>query len=181
MVGKEMAQKEGAEVHVFDSKSASAAEVLVALKIGEMIRAGLQRAMIIERVEDFIKHMKTYFVLESLDNLIKNGRINKVTGKIITVLNIKPIMGADSEGNIALFGHARGEKQIIERLADTIEKSGKDIRDKIMVIAHCNNPGLAEKLMVAIKQRYHFKDIVIVPTKGISSIYANDKGVVMAF
>lgn len=181
MAGKATALEEEpeTEVHVFNSKSACAGEVLIALKIGEMIREQLQPSKIIESVEDFINHMKTYFVLQNIDNLLKNGRIGKVTGKIISALNIKPLMGADGEGNIALYSHARGEKQIIEKLADTIEKSGKDV--KKIVIAHCNNLGLAEKLRETISQRYHLKDILIVPTRGISSIYANDKGIVMSF
>lgn len=184
MVGREMALEDEpeTEVHVFDSKSASAGEVLIALKIGEMIRAGIHQSKIVSLVEDFIKQMKTYFVLENIDNLLKNGRIGKVTGKIISVLNIKPIMGADGEGSIALFSHARGEKQIIQKLADTIEKSGRDMSGESLVIAHCNNPGLAQRLMEAIvSKRYGFKDILIVPTRGISSVYANDKGIVMAF
>lgn len=183
MIGKEMANEEDAETdtHVFDSKSAAAGEVLLALKIGEMINSGLQKSSIIDIIENFIGQMKTYFVIENIDNLLKNGRIGKVTGKIISTLGLKPIMGSDGDGNIALFSHARGEKQVIEKLADTIRKSGRDIRDGDLVIAHCNNPGLAEKLKEAIRNRYHFKDIVIVPTRGISSIYVNDKGVIMAF
>jgi len=182
-VGREMALEEDpeAEVYIFDSKSACAGEVLIALKIGEMIRAGLQHSKIVNLVEDFIKQMKTYFVLENIDNLLKNGRIGRVTGKIISALNIKPIMGSDGEGHIALFSHARGEKQILQKLADTIEKSGRNINGESIVIAHCNNPGLAQKLMETIKSRYNFKDILIVPTRGISTIYANDKGIVMAF
>ena len=181
MVGKEMAQEEGADVHVFDSKSASAGEVLIALKIGELLRAGLQKTTIIETVENFINQMKTYFVIENIDNLLKNGRIGKITGKIISILNIKPIMGSDGDGHIALFAHARGEHQIIQKLADTIEKSNRSVEGGRIVIAHCGNPGLAEKLKQAVKLRYKFKDILIVPTRGISSVYANDKGVIMAF
>lgn len=181
MVGKEMAQEEGADVHVFDSKSASAGEVLIALKIGELLRSGIQKSTIIDLVEDFINQMKTYFVIENIDNLLKNGRIGKITGKIISILNIKPIMGADEDGNIALFAHARGEQQIVEKLVGTIEKSNRDIEGESVVIAHCDNPGFAEKLKQAIKLKYRVKDIFVVPTRGISSVYANDKGVVMAF
>ncbi len=183
VTGKTMAEEEApsTEVHVFDSKSACAGEVLLTLKIAGMIRAGFSHKKIISAADDFIKHMKTYFVLESVDNLLKNGRIGKITGKIISVLNIKPLMGADEDGNIALYSHARGEKQVIEKLADTIEKSGKDLRDENIVIAHCNNPGLANKLKDAITNRYRFGDILIVPTRGISTIYANDKGIVLAF
>lgn len=181
LLGKELAEAEGADVHVFDSKSASAGEVLVTLKIIDLINEGMQKSNIIAVVEQFINQMKTYFVLESIDNLQKNGRIGKIAGKLISVLNIKPIMGSDGDGNIALFSHARGQNQIIEKLTDTIENSGKDTKDERMVIAHCNNPGLAGKLADAITRRYQFNKILIVPMRGISSIYANDKGLVMAF
>lgn len=181
MLGRELACEEGADVHVFDSKSASAGEVLIAIKTGEMIKAGIQKSEIIRSIEGFIKQMKTYFVLENIDNLLKNGRISKVKGTLINVLGIKPIMGEDGDGNIALYSHARGEKQIIERLADTIKLSNRNFEGQSMVIAHCNNPGLAEKLMNEIKKRFPFKEILIVPTKGISSMYANNKGLIMAF
>lgn len=181
MLGREMAIEEGADVHVFDSKSASAGEVLVALKTGEMIKAGIQKSEIIASIEGFIKQMKTYFVLENIDNLLKNGRMNKITGTLITMLGIKPIMSEDGDGNIALYSHARGEKQIIEKLTDTITKSDRDFEGQSMVIAHCNNPGLADKLMNEIKKRVPFKEILIVPTRGISSMYANNKGLIMAF
>lgn len=181
MLGKEMAEEEGASVHVFDSKSASAGEILIALKIRKMIDEGNDKKKIISQIESFIKNMKTHFVLENLDNLIKNGRMNKITGKILSVLNIRPIMGSDGDGNIALFSQARGQNRVIEKLTELIGKSGKSTEGESMVITHCNNLGLAEKLMNAIKSRYHFREILIVPTGGLSSMYANDKGVIMAF
>lgn len=183
MMGKAMAEEEdpAVDIHVFDSKSACAGEVLLALKIDKMIKEGHQKSKIISSIEGFIKEMKTYFVLENIDNLLKNGRLNKITGKLISILNIKLIMGADKEGSIGLYSNARGQKQIIEKLANTIEKSGRETRGESMVIAHCNNHELAEKLMDAIKKKYYFDQIHIVPTRGISSIYANDKGIVMAF
>ncbi|NLG52747.1 MAG: DegV family protein [Clostridiales bacterium] len=180
LIGMEMAREEGAEVHVFDSKSGSAGEVLLALKISDMIRSGFKKPAIIASIESFIRQMKTYFVLDSLDNLIKNGRIGKITGKIISALNIRPVMGAD-DGSIELFSHARGEAQVIEKLADTIKQSGRDVEGERIVISHCNNQNLAAKLMQAIAQKYRFKEILTVPTRGISSIYANNKGLVISF
>jgi DegV family protein with EDD domain len=181
MLGRELACEEGADVHVFDSKSAAAGEVLIALKTGEMIKAGIQKSEIIRSIEGFIKQMKTYFVLENIDNLLKNGRISKIKGTLITVLGIKPIMSDDGDGNIALYSHARGENQIIERLTDTIKRSDRSFEGQSLVIAHCNNPGLADRLMNEIKKRFPFREIHIVPTRGISSMYANMKGLIMAF
>ncbi|UWG98791.1 DegV family protein [Dehalobacter sp. DCM] len=181
MLGKAMAEEENADVHVFDSKSATAGEVLVVWKILKLIQDGIPKSGIISSIESFIAEMKTYFVLDNIDNLLKNGRLNKITGKLISVLNLKPIMGSDGHGNITLFSHARGQKQIIEKLADTIEASGRKTDGEDIVITHCNNAGLAERLKDTIKARYHFKEILILPTRGLSSVYTNDKGIVMAF
>ncbi|HOV69100.1 MAG TPA: DegV family protein [Clostridia bacterium] len=181
VMGKRAAEDDGAETHVFDSKSASAGEVLIVFKIRKLLAEGMARLKIIQTVENFIREMKTYFVLDNIDNLLKNGRLNRIKGSIIQVLNIKPIMGSDGDGNIALYSKARGQNQIIETMADTIKKSGRETKGQDMVIAHCNNQSLAEKLSNVIKSRYNFANILIVRTRGISSMYANIGGVIMAF
>lgn len=125
--------------------------------------------------------MKTFFVLDNINNLVKSGRLNKTVGKIVSVFNIKPLMGSDGDGNIAFFSYACGEKQIIKKLSDTIMKSGKNTDGEKIVISHCENLSLAQKLMETIKNRYNFGEILIVPMRAISSVYANRKGIVMAF
>jgi DegV family protein with EDD domain len=182
LVGKSMIEKGNeADIHVFDSKSASAGEVLIALKIQELIDKGYQISKIVTFIENFIKNMKTYFVLYNINNLLKNGRLNKVVGKIVSTFNIKPVMGSDGNGNIALLSYARGQNQIMKKLCDTIRKSGKKTDGERLVIAHCNNSTFAQKFKDFVKDHYHFKDVTIVPMKGVSSVYANDKGVVIAF
>lgn len=181
MQGAKMAGERGTDFHVFDSKSASAGEVLLALKIRRLIEAGFNKEHIIEKIEEFIKKMKTYFILENFDNLIRNGRLHRITGKIISVLNIYPIMGADGDGNIALFANARGKKQALLKLVELIRRSGRTTEGQKIVIAHCNNIDLAEQLKKLIIDAFHFAEIFIVPTRGISSMYANEGGIVLAF
>jgi DegV family protein with EDD domain len=182
MVGKQLAEESGAgaDVHVFDTLSAVSGEVLVAHKIYQLVQAGLEKTKIVETVEKFIKEMKTYFVLENINNLLKNGRLGKITGKIITTLGIKPIMRADN-GNIALCSHGRGSKQILRKMVDLIEQSKKNTEGTAIVIAHCNNPSFAETLAEAVKNRYKFEEILVMPMHGLSSVYADDQGVVMSF
>ena len=181
-LGMALARDErNADAHVFDSRSASAGEVIIVYKLRQLIDEGLHKSEIVQVVERFIDNMKTYFVLDNVDNLMKNGRMNKVVGRLVTALNINPVMCADENGEIALFSHARGEKQIIEKMVGTVEKSGKPTTGESMVITHCNNLPLAQKLKEAIHRRYDFKNVLVVPTRGISSLYANDKGIVMAF
>lgn len=181
MSGKEIAEEAGANVHVFDSRSAAAAEVLIVMKIRNFIHEGLQKSEIIQRVENFIKTMSTFFVLDNIDNLYKNGRLNRITATIINTLHIRPIMGADRDGNISLHSHVQGWKQVVKKLADTIETTGRSTEGQSLVITHCNNPTLADELKAEIERRYHFSEILVLPTRGVSSLYANEKGVIMAF
>ena len=182
VLGKTLAEEEGgAGIHVFDSKSASAGEVLVAIELKRLIGTGLNKDEIITSLETFIRGVKTYFVLNNLDNLLKNGRLNKIVGKIIGLLGIKPLMGSDGDGNIALYGSAFGPDQVVEKLAGTVAKQGRDTAGRTLVIAQSNNTELAEKLRQTLAKRYDFKDILVVPTRGVSSVYADDGGVVMAY
>jgi DegV family protein with EDD domain len=167
--------------YIFDSKSASAGEALIAIKIRELIRAGMTREVIINTITRFINNMKTYLVLDSYDNLQKNGRLSKVKGSLIQMLNIKLIMGADGNGEIALFDKCRGTKQVIQQLLALIEGSKREPQCENLVISHCNNQSLAEQLNTLIKERFNFKRTYIVPTSGLSSMYADDKGIVLAF
>jgi len=181
MLGCELAREQGVTAtHVFDSKSASAGEILIVAKIHQMVKQGLSRECIITKVTHFIDHMKTYFVLDSYDNLQKNGRMSKLTGRLINVLGIKLVLGSDGEGNISMFSKARGSTQIINRLVALIAASGKKTEGEDMVITHCNNINLVNMLVNAVKQ-FNFREIIIVPTRGLSSMYAENKGIILAF
>ncbi len=168
-------------VHVFDSKGASVTETLTAIKIGELVEKGLSKEEIVEKVEDYIKDMKTYFISEDLSNLIKNGRISKTKGLIATLLNFKPIMGADSEGNIELVENIRGSKKAFNRLVEIIGESKKDFKEKILAISHANALEKATNLKLKIEELYNFKDVIIVDTRGLSTAYVNHEGIILAF
>lgn len=167
-------------VHVFNSKSASVGETLVALKVNECIEEKLSNSQIVEKVEKFIDDMKTYFISEDLSNLIKNGRISKTKGLIINALNIKPIMRATEDGNIDVVDKARGSKKAFKRLAEIIANSGVKFEDRILAISHANALQKALDLKEDLK-KLNFKEIVIVETKGLSTGYVNDGGIIIAF
>lgn len=168
-------------IHVFDSKSASIGETLVALKIDELVKEKLSNLEIVETVENYISEMKTFFILESLDNLIKNGRISKTKGLIASVLNFKPIMGSDEDGNIRLVENHRGTKKSFNRLVEIIGETRDDFADKVLAISHANALDKALDLKEKIEKLYNFKEILIVETKGLSTAYAYDGGVILAY
>ncbi|MCR1898513.1 DegV family protein [Irregularibacter muris] len=168
-------------IHVFDSLSASIAETLISMKLQELIDGNLEKESIVEKANHYISELKTFFILESLDNLVKAGRLSKLKGKIASALNIKPIMGEDGHGNIKEVEKVRSSKKAFRRLVEIIGDQGEKFEDKILGIAHCNAFEKAKELKEEILKRYDFKDIIIVETAGISTVYANDGGVIIAF
>ncbi|RKD27540.1 DegV family protein [Caminicella sporogenes] len=168
-------------IHVFDSLSASIGETLVGLKILELAKENHTNLEIVEKVNEYIKEMKTFFYLESLDNMIKAGRINKLVAKVATAFSIKPIMGSTEKGTIRLVEKVRGSKKAFKRLVEIIGEQGHKLEEKILGIAHCNSLAKAEKLKEQIKEKYNFKDIIIVEAAGISTVYANEGGIIIAF
>ncbi|MCL2573200.1 MAG: DegV family protein [Defluviitaleaceae bacterium] len=170
-----------ADIHVFDSKSASAGGTLVALKLRELIARGLPKPQIVDSVNKFIDEMKTYLVLEKFENLIKNGRLGAVKGKIASMLNVKLLLGSDGNGEIGLYAKVRGTKAMLDKMLSLISASGRKTEGENAVISHCNNQTLAEQLAGLIRQRFDFKEIFIIPTRGTASLYADEKGIILAF
>ena len=183
ILAKDMIMEEFPEkfVHVFNSKGASITETLVALKINELIGEKLTNLEIVEKVENYIKEMTTYFISESLDNLIKNGRISKTKGLIANVLNLKPLMGANDEGEIVLVENHRGSKKAFKRLVEIIGESKLNFENRTLAISHADALDRAEDLKKEIKEKYNFKDIIIVETNGLSTAYVNHQGIILAF
>lgn len=182
MLAKSMYEEQHPEVliHVFDSESASCGQYLIARLIEQYALQGMAFADIVEKVTTFRDEMQTLFVLESLETLRKNGRLSKVKALAAAALNIKPYMKAE-EGNILQVGQARGVKQAIGKMIDYIEQIGKHLEDKVIVIAHCNCPERAQFVKTKVMERYPFQKAIVIDTKGISSLYANDGGVILSF
>ena len=169
------------KIHVFDSKSASPAEALIALKVMDLEESGKYTfEEIVEKMEEFRDKMQTYFVLDNLDFLKKNGRLTGLKALAATTLNIKPVLKA-IDGEIAQAGQAVGVKKALAKLADMIvekmEKTGHDM----MVITHCNNYQRAEIVRdMILKKTDLIKKVIIMDTVGVASLYAADGGVIVA-
>lgn len=166
------------EIYVVDSKSASGGESQIVYKLMELEEKGLSFREITEQIEKFVNDMNTYFVLESLETLRKNGRLSKVKALVASTLNIKPVMGSD-DGNIVQIGQCIGMQKALKKLAETAVSEALEPETKRLIITHCNNPKAAESVRKQIEDKIHLKETIIMDTAGISSMYANEGGVIV--
>ncbi|OOM82537.1 DegV domain-containing protein [Clostridium puniceum] len=183
MLAKEMLKEESPEsfVHVFDCKTAAAGASLVILKLKQLIEEKLNIDQIIEEINTYIDEMKTFLLAERLDNLAKNGRISSQKAFIGNLLQVVPIMCSNGNGELILKEQVRGRKKALNRLIDIIGEEGKDIKNKVVGITHVNCIEKAECLKSEIANKYDFKDIVIFDAGGLSTIYADDGGIVVCY
>ena len=185
-LGVQLAQEDMPEkkVHVFDSESASAGETYIALMIHDLIAAGKSFEQIVELVEEKIRSMHTLFVLDSLDNLVKNGRISRTVALLANVLSIRLLMSDDGHGAIKNISKARGIKGALGQLVETCRKhtEGLAAASQRLVISYCNCPERARQVRDMIREKCPaIGEIILTPTSALSSMYANDGGIVIAY
>jgi DegV family protein with EDD domain len=181
LLGKNLFLEEhpGRRVHVFNSRSASIGETLIAMKIEECEKAGLPFEDIVNTVEKYIEEQHTFFVLENLDTLRKNGRLSKAKAFVASALKIKPVMASTDEGSICQVDQARGMNKALVKMVEHIIQSTPDSETKILAISHCNCAARAQMLKEAIQEKMKLAGVIILDTAGVSSMYANDGGIIV--
>ncbi len=111
---------------VFDSKIISIAVGLSVIEVGKAIEQGKSFKEICEIIPKLREKTMLYFTVDTLEYLIKGGRIGKVSGSIGQLLNLKPIIIMDDEGKYTTLTKVRGSKQTLNKLI----KLGNDKLDK---------------------------------------------------
>ncbi len=164
---------------VINSESASSGELNIALYIRDLCEQGLSFEKIEKEANAYRDRMNTYFVLETLDTLKKNGRLTGLSAFIATALNIKPVMGAE-KGEIIKLDQARGINKALQKMADIVVKENENTEEKRLVISHVNAPERAKYVKELLCSKAKFREVVITDTAGVATVYANDGGIIVA-
>ena len=166
------------KISVVDSLSTGAEEVLLLLKLKELIQSGNSFEDADEKIRAYLLHTRLFFSFFSLHNLSQNGRVNKAAAAALSLLNISVIGTASSEGKISVTGKARGEKKSVRTLVQEIKNAGYN--GGRAVITHVENENTAECLKQAVLNEYPKAEVLILPARGLCSYYMERKGVVIS-
>ena len=181
-VGKKLYEEEHdhKDILVLSSKSASAGQYRLMLELDKLCKQGFGFEEISKKITKLRDEMKTYFVIETLDTLRKNGRLSAVTAFIASALNIKPIMGAE-DGVIIKKDQQRGMQKALTKMVEiAVKEAGDNADEKTVCITHINNLERGEYVADLFKKSRKFKDIKIVNGAGVATLYAGDGGIVIA-
>lgn len=174
------AENKEKKIHLVDSLNASVGQGLIVLKVSEMVEGGAPIADILKYTEEYIKDVQLYFMLDTLENVIKGGRIGRVAGHIANLLSIKLIM-KENDGVIDLEEKVRGAKKAFKRLVDIVGEKGTNLENKILGIAHANCYEKALEYKKLIQEKYKFKEIIISKIGATIGTYSGEGGIIVAF
>lgn len=182
MVAKSMfeTEKRPGKVAVIDSKSAACGETLLVTKIYELKEQGKTFEAVVKEVNKFVDSMKTYFVLESFANLMKNGRVPKWKGILAATLQIIPIMCAE-DGDIKVFEKLRNIERVYNRFIEVIRQGLIASKRKLVCISYVTDKFRAVQIREDIEKTCTDVKVLISKTGGLSSMYADKNGIIVSF
>lgn len=181
IIGEKMLKEENEDVniHIIDTLSAGGENDLYLLKINELIKEGLSFDEVVSEMKKYQENSKLIFVLEKVDNLVKNGRLNKLTAAVVGLLNMRMVGEASDEGTLHLLHKVRGEKKAVSTVVDEMIKAG--YKGERAVITHRNNESICKKIEDKLKEKFSNVEFIVVPTSGICSFYGEEGGMLLGY
>lgn len=167
-----------ANVHIFDSKSASAGETGILKYITDLINDNFSFDDIVNTVEGWIDKTLTIFALNSFTNLARNGRIPKFAGTISKFLSMKAI-ARNKDGKISLLSIERGAKKAINQLVEKAVKLCDKTLDTPIIISEANDENSAIYVKDLLSKNFPNRIIEITKMKALSSTYAEEGGIII--
>ncbi|HFU4501139.1 TPA: DegV family protein [Streptococcus suis] len=180
-VARDMFVEEHPEVniHLVDSLSAGGEMDLLVDEINRLIGTGLEFEELVEAITTYQENSKLLFVLAKVDNLVKNGRLSKLVGTVVGLLNIRMVGEASSEGKLELLQKARGHKKSVTAAFEEMKKAGYN--GGRIVMAHRNNAKFFQQFSDLVKTQFANATIEEVATSGLCSFYAEEGGLLMGY
>lgn len=181
VLAKQLYQEEHpeAKIEIVDSYSASVGESLLVLKLRTLLeKYNFEETA--KRIAAFRNSVQTKFVLEDLDVFIKNGRLTHIQAILCNALNIKPLL-AGEKGVIVKLDQARGVERTLKKLVESVVADVKEATTRTLAITHCNHPARAESVRQMIMSRVPFRESMVVNAGGVSTMYANEGGIIVAY
>lgn len=146
---------------IVDSKCASMGFGLTVYKLLRMQKNGAPRELLLEAAEYFSAHTEHSITVETLEYLLKGGRISKTSATVGGLLGIKPIITVNEKGALASIEKVRGRKASVERIIARTGEVAKDLDRQILAVVHGDCPELAEEVRNRLIDAYGCKEVVI--------------------
>lgn len=137
---------EAEAVSVVDSRTICMSQGWIAIRCAEAARAGRSREEVEELAESLVQKSHIYGALDTLEYVIRSGRVGRIPGTVGNMLRIKPIVTIQPTGEAIITERIRTEKRALERIVELADKQGE--LDAFAVLHGANEEGAARLLQM---------------------------------
>jgi DegV family protein with EDD domain len=148
-IARDMLETE--DIVVIDSQNVTSGLGLLVLKACSLKAKGLSIKEIGKSIIEAIPHVKSALAFESLDNLVKGGRLSKTAGVIGNLLGIRLILGV-VDGEMAVLDKVRGSKKAVKTILDYVESHGIQ-EDEPSILLQVENKEIFEALKESLNSK----------------------------
>jgi DegV family protein with EDD domain len=170
----------GADVEVFDTRAGSLGHGLQVMKAAQLAEQGATRREIVAELERYRQDMTILILLDTLENIVKGGRLSRFQGSLANILNIK-ILLEGVEGAVVLKERVMGKKRFLRRILDRIGESCRNLSDRMVGITHIDNLADAEYLSGEIQRLYQPQGVIVNHMGSTMGTYAGRGGMIVCF
>ena len=177
-IGKELANS---NVTVFDTLAGSLGHGLQVIRAAQLAEKGYTVDDIVKDLSQYREHMNILVLLNTLENIVKGGRLSKFKGTLAKVFNIKVILERVEGGKVEIFEKIRGRKKFQKRVLELINERGTDFSNMTIGITHTGNLEEVETVKQEIYEQFHPKEIIVNYMGATMGTYAGKDGMIISF
>lgn len=183
VMAKEMMLEDGytGRIEVIDSKTSSLGLGVLVYRAARMAASGMSYEEVTASIHQAVPSSGTFFFLDTLENVIKGGRLDRVRGAVASVLNIKLLMKASEEGAVEVVEKIRGSQQALKRLLSFLGDKEHDYEKDVVAIAHSNCEVRAREFMTQLLEKHPFRHVLFSNMGTVIGTYAGEGGVLVAY
>ena len=172
---------EGLEIIPYNSKTIAYPEALMAMTAAKMFDDGKDLDEVLKHLDFIRDHNHLFFCVETLEYLIKNGRLSKLAGGFANLIKLKPILDLNKEGKVETVTTIRGSKHAREKMVELVLNEIKD-KDVELCIIHANaKEEVINEIKEAVKEKYAVDDINVYPLTPVVGAHAGPGTVCLGY
>lgn len=170
----------GVNASVFDTLAGSLGHGLQVLRACKLAQAGCTASEVVAELADYRKRMKIFILLDTLENIVKGGRLSRFQGALANILNIKLLLH-NVDGAVELLERVRGSKKFVRRVMETMQEFCPDMTERDVGITDFLNPDGSESIQKTMREQCSPRSIITNSMGATMATYAGKGGMIISF
>jgi DegV family protein with EDD domain len=155
-------------VHLVDTRLASLGVGLLALRGAELAGLGWHGAQIASELTRLRSRCGMLLTVDRYDNLLRSGRISRGKAWLAGMLDVKPILSFDEQGQVVPIERVRGRENLEARALALLEQRLTPRPERVRFgVAHADAPEAAERIRAALLRTYRPQDCFVTLATGV--------------